>query len=538
MRGRRPRPPCRYPGPRRASGRRPWYNAVVSLSLKYVLPLNLVILLLWGWHFLGSQGDFEHALLAAERTAMEQTAFGIKLRVEGSLARGEAVETAADDLAAVAGQWPGLDLMVVDESFVVRVASDAERVGRRWFEEGIESVLAGAPLAWNLEDHAHDGRRAIDVSLGIASPDGEIRHVVHLAAWLDRMLAALHRQRRHDLRSALLELAAIAIAVNLLTFWLVLRPLARIRRQIAGSGWLEEHPRLGQRDEIQHLGTVVAALLEQVRARHERLRSTLGERESALQELSADRDHLANRVERVSGELAAAEARLVRAERIAAVAQLSGALAHELRNPLHIIRATAETAAATCPEVAELAADIQDEVDRVNRLISELLEYARPEDLRRQRVDVRELLEEVRDRMCRGLCDREPAACAMCTVSVASSAATVEGDPMLLGQALMNLYANAREVSPEGGRIEVEANLDEDGRLVVSVADRGPGIADEDRAHLFEPFFTRKAYGTGLGLPVVQKIADLHEGTVELARRDGGGTVARLRLPTRRPGEA
>ncbi len=533
---------CGAPGLGVRRGRRPrrrrlalpaacCYNGPVSLSLKYLVPLNLLILLVWSWHFLSSRGDFERALLGAERTAIEQAAFGLKLRVEDVLARGAALETLAEDVAVLAGRWPGLDLMVVDDSFTVLVASSPDRVGTRWYEERIESVLAGADSAWNLEDHTHDGRQAVDVSLGVVGPGGEVRHVVHLAAWLDRLLVALHRQRQHDLRAALAELVAVAIAVNLLTYYLVLRPLSRIRRQIAATGWLEARPRLGGQDEIRHLGAVVEALLEQMRTRYDRLSSTLGERDSALEQVSADRDHLARRIKLVSGELAAAEARLVRAERIAAVSQLSSALAHELRNPLHIIRATAETAATACPEVADLAEDIKDEVDRVNRLITELLQYARPEDLRRHQVDVRELLEEVRQRMCRGLCGQQPDACALCTVAVEPAVTSVECDPVLLGQALMNLFANAREVSPAGGVIEVSASRGEDGQLELSVADRGPGIADEDRDRLFEPFFTRKRDGTGLGLPVVQKIADLHEGAVELEAREGGGVVARLRLP-------
>ena len=136
--------------------------------------------------------------------------------------------------------------------------------------------------------------------------------------------------------------------------------------------------------------------------------------------------------------------------------------------------------------------------------------------------------------MCRGLCERGPASCALCRVTADENAATVEADPVLLEQAVMNLVTNAREVSPEDAEIEIAATRDGDGTLVVSVADRGPGIADEDRTQVFEPFFTRKPQGTGLGLPAVQKIADLHEGSIELVPRDGGGTIARLRLPAAR----
>jgi two-component system sensor histidine kinase HydH len=279
-------------------------------------------------------------------------------------------------------------------------------------------------------------------------------------------------------------------------------------------------------------------MLERVRTQTDELRSTLGERETALREVSADRDHLESHVEHVSDRLADTEDRLVRAERIAAVAQLSGALAHELRNPLHIIRATAETAASRSPDVEDLAEDIKEEVDRVNRLITELLNYSRPSDIQRQQVDLGELLEDVKQRMCRGQCSLDPATCGRCSIVADPTLPPIDADPILLEQAVMNLFANARDVSPEDAKIEMAARRGEPNEVIVTVADRGPGIRAEDRRQVFEPFFTRKEHGTGLGLPVVQRVADLHEGAIVLDEREGGGTIARLRLPTKRPRSA
>lgn len=506
----------------------------MSLALKYLVVLNLLIVTVWLAHFAASRGTIESTMLAAEREGMEQLAHTLTLHIEDAHRRSQGVEAAAPQISALAERWPGLDIMVIDRTFTVRLASNPARIGKQWFEREIESVLdARMGTAWNLEHHTHDGRRAMDVTMGVRGGDGAIEYAVHIARWLDRLHEAVSTQRRHDMLSALGELGAVALLVNLLTISLVLRPLRRIRRQIAESGWLDEHPRPSSRDEIRHLETVVSSLLRQVRSRTDSLHSTLGEQQSALREVSADRDHLADRVEHVRGELAATEARLIRAERIAALAQLSGALAHELRNPLHIIRGTAETLAARCPEGGDLATDIQDEVDRVNRLISELLDYTRPSDLQRRPIEVRELLEDIRRRRCRGVCRREPETCALCPISVAGPL-VIEADPVLLEQALVNLHANAREASPQGGPIEMAARAEGD-EVVISIGDRGPGIDAPDQERVFEPFFTRKPEGTGLGLPVVQKIADLHEGLIELLPRDGGGTEARLRLPIRSP---
>lgn len=504
----------------------------MSLSLKYLVPLNLVIIVVWTIHLVSSQVALEEVMLATEKEAMEQLAYSVKLQLESVLAGGEKIDAVAGAVKALTRRWPGLDVMVIDNGFSVRLASDRTRIGRRWYEAGIESVLRdGTATTWNMGDHAHAGRRAIDVSVAVVGPDGEVSFVVHIAKWLDRLLDALHRQRRHNLLSALGELIAVAIAVNLLTLLLVLRPLQRIQRQIGASAWLEDHPRPTTRNEIRRLGIVVSSLLAQVQVGTDRLRSTLGDKESALKEIAAHRDHLVDRVERVAGALANAEARLVRAERIAAMAQLSGALAHELRNPLHLIRATAETAASRSPEIADLAADIMEEVDRINSLITKLLAFTRSSDLNRQSIDLRELLNQLRRRMCLGFCQCDPDDCSLCRFKVGEGAETIDADPVLLEQAILNLWTNAREMSPKGAKVEIQAISDGDGEIVLSVADRGAGIAEKDRERVFEPFFTRKTTGAGLGLPTVQKIADLHEGSIELLPRDGGGTIAILRLP-------
>lgn len=511
----------------------------MSLSLKYLVPLNLVILTIWVVHFVGSQRALEEAIITTEREAMEQIAVSLEAPLERAILQEAGLHAIGPQLEAMGERWPGLDIMIIDEAFTVQLASDPMRVGRRWYEENIEEILAGEQhTLWNLADHAHEGQPSIDVSVGARNADGETVFVVHIAKLLDRLPGFLHEQRQQNVVTAAGELLSVAVVINLMTYLLVLRPLHRIRRKIAGSGWLEEHPRLLRRDEILHLEGVVASMLERVRFQTDELRSTLGERETALREVSADRDHLESHVEHVSGRLADAEDRLMRAERIAAVSQLSGALAHELRNPLHIIRATAETAASRSPDIEDLADDIKEEVDRVNRLITELLNYSRPSDLQWQQVDLGELLEDVRLRICRGYCEHDHRICDRCRIEVDPTLPPIDADPVLLEQAVMNLFANARDVTPEDAEIEMAAGHGELGEVIVTVADRGPGIRAEDRRQVFEPFFTRKEHGTGLGLPVVQRVADLHEGAIELDAREGGGTIARLRLPTSRPRSA
>jgi signal transduction histidine kinase len=185
--------------------------------------------------------------------------------------------------------------------------------------------------------------------------------------------------------------------------------------------------------------------------------------------------------------------------------------------------------------VADLTTDIMEEVDRINGLITKVLAYTRPSDIHQEQIDVGELLESARSRMCRGLCEKEPSSCDICTVTVDDGVGCVDGDPVLLEQAVVNLFSNARQASPDMAAIELAASRGDDDKVEVTVADRGPGIAEEDRDRVFEPFFTRRSNGVGLGLPAVQKIVDLHKGSITLEARDGGGTLVRLRLPASQP---
>jgi signal transduction histidine kinase len=106
----------------------------------------------------------------------------------------------------------------------------------------------------------------------------------------------------------------------------------------------------------------------------------------------------------------------------------------------------------------------------------------------------------------------------------------------MLLQALVNLLANACQVSPADGVIRARCGSDGEGGVVFQVEDEGPGVSESDRPHLFEPFFSHREGGTGLGLAIVQKIADLHHGSVELQGRKQGGSCATLHIP--RPTEA
>ena len=213
------------------------------------------------------------------------------------------------------------------------------------------------------------------------------------------------------------------------------------------------------------------------------------------------------------------------------VEQYVHALTHELKSPLAAIRGATELLEGPLPEAdrARFVASIAAQGERMAQMVDKLLALAAVEH--RQHLEVRERVE------LRSLAE---AAVAQCTtgdvpVVVTGTAGVVEGDPFLLRQAIANLVENAVSFSPAGGKVDVDVSRDA-GRCCVRVSDRGPGVPDYARERVFERFYSLPrpdggSRSSGLGLPFVAQVAQLHGGRVELREREGGGTVAALSLP-------
>ncbi len=229
-------------------------------------------------------------------------------------------------------------------------------------------------------------------------------------------------------------------------------------------------------------------------------------------------------------QLQQAQAEARRAERLAALGQLSAGLAHEIRNPLAVIKGSAEMlqreAAAAGPVAAELAGFISSEVNRVNLLVTRFLDFARPLRLERQTAALGPLL----DQALAEARERWPAAGIAVEREYAPGLPALALDPTLCERAFANLAANAYEAMDAagggGGRLRVSAQpaADRTGRPGVRIEfrDTGPGVPAELREQIFNPFVTTKPSGVGLGLAIVAKILDQHGGTLRLLPGDGG----------------
>jgi two-component system, NtrC family, sensor histidine kinase PilS len=230
-------------------------------------------------------------------------------------------------------------------------------------------------------------------------------------------------------------------------------------------------------------------------------------------------------------ELRRMEVAMQRAERLAAVGRLAAGIAHEIRNPLaaisgsiELLRQSSDGDGARMPgENKELMTIVIREVDRLNALITELLEFARPRDLDTERLDVAATMAEMLK-----VFENDKRLGGAPVELVADEAVLVDADAAQLRQVVWNLLRNAAEAAP-GQPIRVEVRADER-QVSLAIRDRGPGIAAEHRPHLFEPFFSTKTGGTGLGLATVHRIVDEHKGAVEFDCPPGGGTTVTVRL--------
>lgn len=240
--------------------------------------------------------------------------------------------------------------------------------------------------------------------------------------------------------------------------------------------------------------------------------------------------HVAEQLAAANQSLQEAEAAVRRSERLAALGQLTAGLAHELRNPLGTMKASAEVLGRSVQqdnEVArELAGYIATEVDRTNSLVTRFLDFARPLELQLQDTDVAEVI----DRAVEQLLQHHPPYDVTVYKNYSPDVGPIPLDRELMESVLYNLLSNAAQATSPGGAITVKTRPF-DGGVEVAVIDRGNGIAPKDMESIFNPFFTTKSSGVGLGLAIVAKIVDQHGGRMAVESEVGQGSVFRVLLP-------
>lgn len=225
------------------------------------------------------------------------------------------------------------------------------------------------------------------------------------------------------------------------------------------------------------------------------------------------------------------ESRARQTEKLTAMGELASGVAHEIRNPINAIGMIAQRLNREFSPVADnedykaITRLLKEEVDRINRIITQFLNYAKPLGINKKKVDADKFFKDLT-----ALFDTQMRAKEITFELSGSAEKPVNIDPELMKQALINILSNAIDATGQKGKIGLSYFIKND-NLIIEVSDNGTGISEEDLKHIFDLYFTRKNDGTGIGLSIAQKIISQHNGTIEAISKPGTGTKFIITLP-------
>jgi signal transduction histidine kinase len=330
-------------------------------------------------------------------------------------------------------------------------------------------------------------------------------------AYVDDIDAAFWAEARKDLIIAvcLIALAGLGSFILARDLSLALHRLSRRVERVAAGDLDGEIPDVGRGDEV---GVMARALL-------------------VLRDTSALATALESRVNERTRQLRDAQEELVRKERLSTLGQLTATVAHELRNPLSAIRNTMfalrETVSGAGLDFDRPLSRVDRNIQRCDRIITDLLDFTRVRTLKPIVLEADYWLEEVlnEQHLPDGIVLRR---------NFGAGGRRISFDPERLQRVVINLIENAVQAMADSAAEERRITVSTGASAALYelvIEDNGPGIPDEALDKVFEPLFSTKSFGTGLGLPTVKQIVELHGGTVEIVSRPGAGTRVVVRLP-------
>lgn len=331
---------------------------------------------------------------------------------------------------------------------------------------------------------------------------------------LSRVLSTTQRGQR-SARIAITALSGVAFGIGLalvLATGFMLRPIRQLiasAERLRAGAWNEPLP-VTSDDEVGRLARSFNAMAHSIVERERKL----AERSQQLEQLVA--------------ELRSSQAALIRSERLATIGQMAAQIAHEVRNPLNALGLNAEMLVDEIQdndEAKEIVVAIRGEVQRLVGITEDYLALGRAPPLRLEPFPVDELVQDL------VRFQNEEHQQAGVDVSVELSAVPeVQADANQLRQALLNILRNAVEALDEGGRVRISVAPD-DGMVLITIADDGPGMDAEHVARIFDPFFSTKESGSGLGLPLTHQVIAEHGGRIACTSAPGEGTAFSIWLP-------
>ena len=371
---------------------------------------------------------------------------------------------------------------------------------------------------WLLDDEP-----VISFFMPLRGPQGEPAGAVQILQHESFIAEAAGAARRSELTLTLIMILATAVVVILVTRVSVAAPVAALVQSLReiGGGELTARAPVRRRDEIGRLAAEFNGMAERLE--------------------TARRQLLAGQEERRRMEL-----ELRNAERLASVGRLAAGLAHEIGTPLNVIGGRAEALQRGLPErepAQKHLRIITDQIERISRIVRDMLDFARIRETRLQPVDISLVIRRVLELLDHRLAEAGVGA----ESDLPPDLPSVAADADRLHQVFLNLATNALDAMPGGGRLRfmgrraggsgAEADPPGAGCVEVTVEDTGTGIASENLHRIFDPFFTTKEVGrgTGLGLAVSYGIVREHRGTIAVDSQPGLGSRFTVRLPIASP---
>ncbi len=288
-------------------------------------------------------------------------------------------------------------------------------------------------------------------------------------------------------------------------------------------------------EDVRHYATGLQAANEKLQASEEELRATNEELEASNEELRATEEELRASNEELRAaneELKDAQEHLVRSEKLAAIGQLAGGVGHELRNPLgaiknavYYIRGKLVNSELTQkePRIMEFLGIVDDEINASNKIINDLLSFSQ---VGKPAVSPARIEAVISDAIKHTTIPEN----IQVDSKLDADLPQVEVDTDQLRQVLVNMFTNAVQAMTDGGRLTIGARKN-DGFMEVEITDTGTGIPKENMRRLFDPLYTTKAKGIGLGLAVCKSIIDRHQGRIDVESAPGKGTTFSIKLP-------
>jgi signal transduction histidine kinase len=446
----------------------------------------------------------ERQLVSQLREYTEDLSTTIEILQEQPAAEGDP-QKILEDYAQKLRKLGVKDVSIADASDEVQASTNPKNVGRRL----VRASKRKAPTEYVIkgvlgEESPVPGQKTSTLTIPIVVGDRRIGHLV-VTRILDDFSALSHEALLSRIM-ATLAVFGVGILLSLYLSWSVSRPLQSLTqaaKQVAAGDLNVEVSPAGGGDEILSLSRTFNEMVVRLRENRQ------------------------------------LEERLHFAERTSAIGRLASAVAHEIRNPLNFINLSIDhvrarlspTDATRREDFEKIMGNMKAEISRLNRLVDDFLSFGRPMRLDPRTTGLDEILRDVAALVEHKARDQGIAL----VLEIEEGTPPLFADPELLKTCFLNLMINALDAMPRGGVLTIGLRLDrgaqDSGLLAVTVHDTGQGMSPENIASAFEPYFSTKETGFGLGLALTRKIVMDHGGTITLESVRGEGTTARIVLP-------